>query len=96
MPKRQMADWSQLLRLEIINRQTQDAVPDHRKNPRMDPNQERVKQGWCWWYRKYAPGDTVLEGLEKEAREGQKGLWADPQPMPPWEWRKIKSLRMSQ
>ena len=26
-------------------------------------NQELVKQGWCWWYRKYAPGDTVLEGL---------------------------------
>ena len=19
-------------------------------------NQELVKQGWCWWYRKYAPG----------------------------------------
>jgi len=47
-----------------------------------------VKKGWCWWYRKYAPGDTVLEGLEKEAREGKKGLWADPQPVPPWEWRK--------
>jgi hypothetical protein len=39
-------------------------------------------------YRKYAPGDTVLEGLEKDAREGCKGLWADPQPVPPWEWRK--------
>ena len=47
-----------------------------------------VKDGWCWWYRKYAPGDTVLEGLEKEAREAKKGLWADPQPVPPWEWRK--------
>jgi len=34
-------------------------------------NQEFVKQGWCWWYRKYAPGDTVLEGLEKEARQGR-------------------------
>ena len=53
-------------------------------------NQGLVKQGWCWWYRKYAPGDTVLEGLEKDAREGRKGLWVDPQPVPPWEWRKRK------
>ena len=51
-------------------------------------NHVLVKQGWCWWYRKYAPGDTVLEGREKAAREGWKGLWADPQRVPPWEWRK--------
>lgn len=51
-------------------------------------NQELVKEGWCWWYRKYAPGDTVLGRLETEARETGKGLWADPQPLPPWEWRK--------
>ena len=51
-------------------------------------NQELVKPGWCWWYRKYAPGDTVLERLESEAREGRRGLWADPQPVPPWVWRK--------
>jgi hypothetical protein len=31
------------------------------------------------------PGDSVLEGLEKEARGGRKGFWADPQPVPPWE-----------
>jgi micrococcal nuclease len=54
-------------------------------------NHELVKEGWCWWYRKYAPGDTVLEGLEADAREAKKGLWADPQPVPPWEWRKRKS-----
>ena len=30
----------------------------------------------------------MLEGFENEAREGRKGLWADPQPVPPWEWRK--------
>lgn len=52
-------------------------------------NQELVVQGWCWWYRKHAPGDSVLEGLETEAREGQKSLWADRQPVPPWEWRKL-------
>jgi len=44
-------------------------------------NQELVKQGW--WYRKYVPVNTVLEGLEKDAREAKKGLWTDPQPMPP-------------
>jgi len=32
----------------------------------------------------------VVEGLENEARDGKKGLWADPHPVPPWEWRKTK------
>jgi micrococcal nuclease len=54
-------------------------------------NQELVKQDWCWWYRKYALGNTELERLEAEAQEAKKGLWANPQPVPPWEWRKQKS-----
>ena len=53
-------------------------------------NQKLVKDGWCWWYRKYAPGDTVLEVLEAEAREARRGVWALPNPVPPWEWRKAK------
>jgi micrococcal nuclease len=32
----------------------------------------------------------VLEGLEQEAREAKKGLWADPAPIPPWVFRKAK------
>jgi endonuclease YncB( thermonuclease family) len=44
-------------------------------------NHMLVKDGWCWWYRKCAPGDTVVERLEAEAREDRKGLWADPQPV---------------
>jgi hypothetical protein len=38
-----------------------------------------------------ASADTVLEGLENETREARKGLWADPQTVPPWELRKRKS-----
>jgi endonuclease YncB( thermonuclease family) len=51
-------------------------------------NHTLVKEGWCWWYRKYAPDDTTLEKLETEAIEEGRGLWADPEPVPPWEWRK--------
>ncbi|MDH4342820.1 MAG: hypothetical protein OEV71_06950 [Nitrospira sp.] len=48
------------------------------------------KSGWCWLYRSYASGDVALKGLEKEAREGNNELWTDPQPVLPWEWRKLK------
>jgi hypothetical protein len=27
----------------------------------MSLNQELVRQGVCWWYRKYAPEDTVTQ-----------------------------------
>jgi endonuclease YncB( thermonuclease family) len=50
-------------------------------------NRELVREGFCWWYRKYTPRVTVLEGLE-----GQKGLWADLQPVPPWEGRKRQDI----
>jgi endonuclease YncB( thermonuclease family) len=47
----------------------------------------------CWWYRKYAGEqsdvDRVLyEDAERRAREGRVGLWRDPAPVAPWEWRR--------
>ena len=53
-------------------------------------NQELVKEGWCWWYRQYAPGNLILEELERRARGSGLGLWADPAPIPPWGWRKAR------
>ena len=50
-------------------------------------NEELIKAGMCWWYRKYAPDNGRLEQLEREAREAKRGLWAEPEPIPPWEWR---------
>ena len=49
-------------------------------------NHALVKDGWWWWYRKYAVVDKELAGLEAEAREAKRGLWAGPS----WEWRKKK------
>jgi endonuclease YncB( thermonuclease family) len=39
-------------------------------------NYSLVKDGACWWYR-ICYGDTVLEGLENEAREAKKDLWVE-------------------
>ena len=49
---------------------------------------ELVAEGWCWWYEKYATRDIMLAALETAARVARKGLWMDPHPVPPWEWRK--------
>lgn len=47
-------------------------------------NHELVKEGWCCWYRKYAPGNLTLERLKTGARAAKRGLWTDPNPVLPW------------
>ena len=49
-----------------------------------------VEAGYAWWYREYAPADTSLETIEGKARTARVGVWSDPKPMPPWEWRHAK------
>lgn len=49
-------------------------------------NRDIIKAGYAWWYQKYS-NDASLGELEKGARIARKGLWRDPRPKPPWEWR---------
>jgi endonuclease YncB( thermonuclease family) len=49
-------------------------------------NQELVRAGYAWWFRKYSR-DGRLARLEEEARAGRRGLWADRAPEPPWDFR---------
>ena len=51
-------------------------------------NNKLVRDGWCWWYRKYAAGDIDLARAEAEAKKAKRGLWQGSSPVPPWEWRK--------
>src|SRR2546425_10646259 len=59
-------------------------------------NQELVAAGLAWWYRQYAPHDDKLRKLEDSARREKRGLWADPNPVPPWCYRKQKKGRACQ
>ena len=56
-------------------------------------NQELVAAGLAWWYRQYAPHDDKLRKLEDSARREKRGLWADPNPVPPGCYRKQKKGR---
>ena len=53
-------------------------------------NEELLRAGLAWWYRKYVPNRVDLAAFEEEARTAKRGLWVDPDPVPPWCWRKQK------
>lgn len=54
-------------------------------------NDEMVKEGWAWRYR--SSSSRKLAFYESEARAGRKGLWAEPNPIAPWEWRDRKNAK---
>jgi micrococcal nuclease len=57
----------------------------------LNVNQELVKEGWCWWFRKFVPKDQTMKQFEQAAKDAKKGLWADPNPVPPWLYRRLES-----
>ena len=46
-----------------------------------------VEAGWAWQYRRYSR-DADLERLQSQAKSARRGLWADANPTPPWQWRR--------
>jgi endonuclease YncB( thermonuclease family) len=64
-----------------------------------DVNLEQVEVGLAWHYKKYqgeqTPADRVkYSDAELDARRDKLGLWHDPSPVPPWEYRQAKRERM--
>jgi endonuclease YncB( thermonuclease family) len=47
-----------------------------------------LTNGWAWHFTKY-DDSREFAAAEAEARKERRGLWADPKPVPPWEWRKL-------
>lgn len=50
-------------------------------------NEELVKAGLAWHYKKYSD-EQIFADLENIARENKIGLWTDPNPTAPWDFRK--------
>lgn len=52
-----------------------------------DAGREQVAAGLAWYYVKYGKGYEGLARVEADARAAGRGLWADREPVAPWEWR---------
>lgn len=79
-------------------RQARVQVQDHDRYGRIvgrvicdgvDANAAQVERGMAWVYDRYAH-DHRLYRLQAAAQAAKRGLWADPTPTPPWEWRRKK------
>ena len=58
-----------------------------------DVNLEQMKRGMAWHYKAYEREQSVIDrkvyaDAENEAKAAMRGLWADADPVPPWDFRR--------
>jgi endonuclease YncB( thermonuclease family) len=51
-------------------------------------NETLLDAGYAWWYERYYPTRSDLGARQEKAKAAKRGLWADPKPIPPWEYRR--------
>jgi micrococcal nuclease len=52
-------------------------------------NKEILRAGYAWHYKKYNQSKELAD-LEEEAKSAKRGLWYDPNPLAPWDFRKME------
>jgi endonuclease YncB( thermonuclease family) len=53
----------------------------------LDVNAEQIRRGMAWEYSNFHNNQALI-ALQNEAKQAPRGLWAQSNPTPPWEWRK--------
>ena len=59
----------------------------------LNANHAQILAGMAWWYQDYAKDQSAqdrgrYESAVNEARKRKLGLWSEPDPVPPWAWRR--------
>jgi len=54
-----------------------------------------IEAGYAWHFKRYAAEQSradraIYARAEDAARDARRGLWSEPAPLPPWEWRARK------
>lgn len=50
-------------------------------------NKELLSNSFAWHFKKYSDSQEYAD-LEINARKNQIGIWSEPNPTAPWDWRK--------
>lgn len=58
-------------------------------NGPVNVNRIMVQEGYAWHFKKYSTDHFFAED-EIRARNAKRGLWTDPKPIAPWDFREIK------
>lgn len=53
----------------------------------IDVNKTQLQRGMAWWYKRYS-SDANYRQAENTAKQQGIGLWSEPNPVPPWEFRR--------
>jgi endonuclease YncB( thermonuclease family) len=77
-------------KIEVVEVMRGDRVAERRTKMQSALDEELIRAGLAWSIPGRPPGDDSLLKLEKEARDGKRGLWADAGAIAPWEWRQGK------
>ena len=59
----------------------------------INANADQVRRGMAWVFERYAPKDSPLYAIQRQAQASKLGLWVDPRPIAPWDWRIKRTYR---
>ena len=77
------------VQLQLVGGDAYRRVVAHVLVDGVDVNAELVRRGLAWVRRGYDPAPQLIRH-EDEARDAQRGLWADADATPPWVWRRAR------
>ena len=75
------------VRVEVRDRDQYDRLVARIYVDGSDLSEQLISEGLAWHYTRYS-SEIALGKAQREARKAHRGLWQDPDPEPPWEFRR--------
>ncbi|MGB5294957.1 MAG: thermonuclease family protein [Thermoanaerobaculia bacterium] len=77
------------VRVEVRDRDQYDRLVARVYVEGSDLSEQLISEGLAWHYTRYS-SELALGRAQREARKARRGLWQDPDPEPPWEFRRSR------